>query len=49
MVTITLTVDEANNLLNLLAKLPFIEVNNLIVNIFDQAKDQVPTDMQEKE
>jgi len=43
MITIEFTAEEINNILSLLSRLPFIEVNNTIQLIYEraQAKEEV--------
>ena len=43
MITIQFTAEEINNILSLLSRLPFIEVNNTIQLIYEraQAKEEV--------
>lgn len=38
MITIQFTAEEINNILSLLSRLPFIEVNNTIQLIFERAQ-----------
>ncbi len=48
MITIDFTTEEINNILTLLSRLPFIEVNNTIQLIYERAHSQVKEEVKEE-